>query len=145
MVELSHWSRNTDEEIASQIQALREHLADTQAYSGRLEMELVQRLEARQATELQHPTLLVRVDYGTQRYDIPKLMALTEMVPPDEWAKAWHPETVKEVPVPAGLDMRIANTWRKRFGTDISLVFDAARLPGAPRLVIKPKGAVHEV
>ena len=136
------WLNNTDEELADCIVHLRQQVADTQAYLGRMEIEMIQRLEQRQARELQHPTLKVYLDYRTAQYDVGKLMRLAELVPPEDWAKAWHPETTKQVPVPAGLDMRVAGGWRKRFGVDVGAVLDEAQLPSAPRLVIKEKPSI---
>mgnify|MGYP001587665470 CR=1 FL=1 len=126
------WLNNTDEELADYINNLRQSAADIQAHLGRLEMVLTQRLEQRQARELQHPTLQVYLDYRTAQYDVGKLMRLAELVPPEDWAKAWHPETTKQVPVPAGLDMRVAGGWRKRFGVDVGAVLDEAKLPRTP-------------
>ena len=138
------WSNVTDEQLADHINYLRKSAADLAAAAGRMEMELTQRLEGRRARELQHPTLQVFLDYGTAQYDIGKLMPLAELVPPEDWGKAWHPETTKEVPVPAGLDMRVAGGWGKRFGVDVAAVLAEAKLPSAPRLVSKDKQVSHD-
>ena len=138
------WQAMTDEEVADYIHRFRQQMTELREYSDRLELELIQRLEQRKARELQHPSLQVYLDYRTAQYDVGKLMRLAELVPPEDWAKAWHPETTKEAPVPAGLDMRVAGAWRKRFGIDVGAVLDEAQLPSTPRLVIKDKPLSHE-
>ena len=139
-----NWVHNTDEEIVGYIRFLRQSAADLQAHLGRLELLLIQRLEKRKARELQHPTLQVFLEYRTPQYDPAKLAPLAELVPPEDWAKAWHPGTTRHVPVPAGLDMRIAGGWGKRFGVDVAAVITAAQLPNTPRLVIKDKPGANK-
>ena len=141
---INAWIRNTDEEVADHIHRLRQQAADLQVYLDRLELELIQRLEERKARELQHPSLQVYLDYRTPQYDVGKLMRLAELLPPEDWAKAWHPETTKEVPVPAGLDMRVAGGWGRRFGVDVAAILAEAKLPSTPRLVIKDKPGANK-
>ena len=139
------WAHNTDEELADRVYNLRKLAVDIRALADQDEMELIQRLEQRQARELQHPTLQVFLEYRTPQYDTGKLGLLKEQVPQEEWAKAWHPETTKEVPVPARLDMRVAGGWGKRFGLEVAAIITAAQLPHTPRLVIKDKpGAIKQ-
>ena len=141
---ITHWRQNSDEELADYICHLRQQSADTQAYLGRLELELIQRLEQRQARELQHPTLQIYLAYRTAQHDVGTLMRLAELVPQEDWAKAWHPETTKQVPVPAWLDMRVAGGWGKRFGLEVATIIKEAQLPSAPRLVIKDKPGANK-
>lgn len=131
--------RANDEELTDIIQQYRDQIIELQRLTGHLEQELIQRLQARQATELQHPTLVVTLDYGTPGCDPAKAQAIAELVPPEDWAKAWHPATTKTVPVKAHLDWRIANGWAKRFGSLVAKAIEAAKLPSAPRVVIKAK------
>ena len=128
-----------DEGLAELIAAVDKDIAALQRERGLLEMELTRRLVDRGARELAHPTLEVRLDYPSPTYDVGKLRALAEIVPPEDYAKAYQPEYIKQVPVAARFDGRQLNTLARKFGTPVQGALELARLPSSPRLRITAK------
>ena len=136
----SNWyTTATDEELADSIATTKHAIALFQEDQGRAERELSQRLQERGARELAHPTLEVKLDLGTPKYFLPTMHKVKEIISPEEWDKAFTPEHEETVLVEAKLDMKKARHWPKRFGKDVAAIFEEARLPSAPRLVVKAK------
>ena len=96
----------------------------------RIEYEVLNRLQARGATEMATAHWVAKLTKPTPQYDMGKLMALKEEVSPTEWDKAFTPEHME--PVPAKLDMRVAGAWGKRFGTAVAQALERAKLPSGP-------------
>ena len=70
----------TDEAIADCINEENKCIAVAEHVRGRMTMELTRRLQDRNALELAHPTLEVRLEYPSPTYDIGCLVALAELV-----------------------------------------------------------------
>lgn len=100
---------------------------------------LTLRLQNRGALALAHPTLEVSLVYPSPTYETSKLKALAELVPPEDYAKAYQPEWVKEVPQPARFDGRQLNSLARKYGQPVREILAAAQLPSTPRLVVKAK------
>ena len=129
----------TDAELADAIVITKRSIAFFQADQGRAEQELTNRLQSRNALELLHPTLEIKLDPGTPKYFLPTMYKVKEIISPEEWAKAFTPEHEETVLVEAKLDMKKARHWPKRFGKDVAAIFEEALLPSVPRLVVKAK------
>ncbi len=104
---------------------------------GRIEYELIRRMEADGATEIPHWKFDVKLSRSSS-WDYSRLHGLRELVPEKELAKAFTPEHEETVVVRAKWDMRKALTF-KEFGREVATILEAARLLGAPRLSIKHK------
>jgi len=130
----------TDEEL------IRGWAADTEAVEGYkrniyyIEREILSRLRGREATEMLHPDYEVRLKPEAPKYDVNRLIALRELLPPQVIEKAYtaaHQETIE---VPDKWDGRVMREWPKRYGHEVRKVIDHAQLPEmAPKLVIKRK------
>lgn len=132
-------SRLTDEMLVNQIYKLDQQIKQMQTYREKSALELIQRLENREARELAHPTLEVKLEYPSPTYDVAKLRALAEAIPPEEYALAYQREHVKEVQVPARFDGRVLNTLARKYGKPVAEIMAGAKLPSSPRLNIQPK------
>ena len=129
----------TDEAIADCINEENKCIAVAEQVRGRLTMELTRRLQARNAMELAHPTLDVKLVYPSPTYDMGCLVALAEVVPPEDYAKAYQESYVKQVPQPARFDGRVLNTLARKYGEPVTAILDRAKLPSSPRLVVEEK------
>ena len=128
-----------DAMLAEGIALMTLDLTEIQNAKGRMEQELTRRLEERGARELAHATLIVKLEYPSPTYDVAKLRPLAEIIPPEDYAKAFQPEHTKSVPMPARFDGKQLNALARKFGQPVQEVLDQARLPSAPRLVVKAK------
>ena len=133
----------TDEELADGISLLDEEIAYCQNQRGQVEMELTHRLQGRGARELAHPTLVVKLEYPSPAYDVGKLRALAEVIPPEDYTAAYQPEHTKEVRVPARFDSRQLNVLAGKYGQPVQTVLDQAKLPSTARLTVKAKEVVN--
>ena len=129
----------TDAELADFIAMTKNAIARFQEDQGRAEQALTQRLQERGALELAHPTLEVKLLYPSPTYDVPTLLILAEIVPPEDYAKAYQPAWVKAVPQAARFDGRVLNTLARKYGTPVTAILEQAKLPSSPRLVVKVK------
>lgn len=105
---------------------------------------LQQRLEARGATELPHPGLVVKLEYPSPSYDVGKLAALREHLPEELLieSKAWTPEHLETNLVPERYDARVFRTFGKKYGDAVAQIIESAKLPGGPaRLRVTEKKA----
>ena len=132
-----------DQELADLIRMYDENIAFQQKQRGLAEQELTCRLQERGALELAHPTLKVTLEYPSPTYDVGKLRALAEIVPPEDYAAAYQPEHIKQVPVAARFDGRRLNTLARNYGQPVREVMERAQLPSSPRLTVKAKEVVN--
>lgn len=103
-----------------------------------MEAEMERRLRYRGARELYHPDWVMEMVEPTPEYRMDRLETLRELVPPQEWEKAYTPEHTEMVA--AKLSMTVVKAWARRFGTEVGRVIEEARIPGAPaRLRIKTR------
>ena len=128
-----------DEELAEEISRLDDQIATLQRHRGLAEQELTRRLEGREALMLAHPYLQIELVYSTPSYDTAKLLALAEVIPPEDYHRAYHPEHVKEVQVAARFDGRQLNTLARRYGDPVRMILEGAKLPSNAKLVVRPK------
>ena len=128
-----------DVTLATLIDHLDTKIKGLQNERGHVEQELTRRLQERGARELAHPTLEVKLVYPSPTYETAKLMVLAEIIPPEDYNKAYQPAWVKEVPQAARFDGRQLNTLARKYGEPVQKVLDQARLPSAPKLDVKPK------
>ena len=141
----SDWyTKATDAELADSIAMNQNSIAVLQEDQGRAERELTHRLQSRNALELAHPTLEVKLVYPSPVYETAKLMALAELVPPEAFDAAYKSEWVKQVPQPARFDGRGLNVLARLYGKPVTDLLEKAKLPSSPRLVIKPREAAAE-
>lgn len=108
------------------------------------EHELQRRLEARGATVLPHPDLVVKLEYPSPTYDVGKLAALREHLPEELLleTRAWTPEHVETVMVAEKYDARVFRGFGRKFGDEVAAIIEGAKLPGGPpRLRITEKKA----
>jgi len=134
----------TDEELADAIHLLDMEIAYSQKQRGQIEMTLTRRLQERNALELAHPTLLVKLAYPSPEYNTPKLRSLLgEVVSPEEFIKAYKSEHTEQVEVAARFDGRQLNVLTRKYGQPVQEVLDQARLPATPRLRITAKDVVN--
>lgn len=106
---------------------------------GRIEMELMHRMEADGAKEVYHPDYEVKLEYPAPTYDDGILFGLRELVAPEEWAKGYTPE--HQITVPGRCNMTVVKGWRK-FGAAVGELIERAKVPLSPgtgRLRIKAK------
>ena len=129
----------TDEELADWLLTTKNLIAIFQEQQNCTEQELIRRLQGRDAMELAHPTLEVKLVFPSPVYETAKLMALAELVPPEEYTKAYQPEWVKEIVQAARFDGRVLNTLARKFGAPVTALLARAELPSSPRLVVKTK------
>ena len=111
-----------------------QQLGDSQ---GRIEQELMRRLDTAGATEYPHPTATVKIDLSWD-YDPSRLAGLGELVPPDVLATGFTPAHEETVRVPDKWDMRRVLPWKK-YGDQVAAVLDKARFLKGRRLVVKEK------
>ena len=105
----------------------------------RREAELIRRMEANGATSLDHPTLVVRLEFPSPSYDIGKLRRLYEVAPKEEVDKAVTPAHDEVVHVSEKWSAVKFKTLLK-YGVGVFEVIEAAKLPGGPaRLRITEK------
>lgn len=97
----------------------------------RRERELQRRLEARGATELAHPDLVVKLETPSSAYDVGKLRALYEVCPKEEVDKAVTPAHDEMVHIPEKWSAVKFKALLK-YGVDVFEVIEAAKLPGGP-------------
>lgn len=134
----------TDEDLVEQVAILDDTVRRAREQRQALETEIFARLQARNAREMPHPTYKVALEEDAPTYDVPRMIpVLGEVIPPDEWAKAFSEAHEETVQVPARLDMRVARYWADRYGDDVRRVFDEARIPGATRLKVTPRKPVR--
>jgi hypothetical protein len=109
----------------------------------RVEMELHHRLEAREATMVEHETLSVKRVPIAAVYNVESFIAhVKELVSPAAWAMAYMPERPGR-PLPPSVDGRVIQHWPKAYGREVREAMDKARLPGAThRLKITAKEPV---
>lgn len=123
-----------DCELANEIADMTRLQKQNQERLDRLRFVLQQRLEARNATELPHPDLVVKLEYPSPTYDVGKLAALRELVPLELLLEsgAWVPEHEEIIHVSEKYDARVFRTWGKKYGDDVARVIEGAKLPGGP-------------
>jgi len=138
--ELMAYEHLDDAMLAEGISRMAFDLTEIQNAKGRMEQELTRRLQDRGARELAHATLIVKLAYPSPEYNTPKLrLLLGEVVSPEECAKAYKAEHTKQVSVAAKFDGQQLNVLARKYGQPVQEVLDQARLPAAPRLVVKAK------
>lgn len=120
--------------------ALQERLEADRDAQQRIEYVLIKRMEADGATALAHDEFDVKLGYGTGQWDPARLAALREIVPQSAIDEAFVPEHDETIHVSPKWDMRKAARFGK-YGKEAQEVLDRAKLPGAPRLSIKRRGA----
>ena len=96
-------------------------------------------MEEREAIEIFHPTLSVKLESRHTGYDLSRIQALKELLPPDVIAEAYVPAHEETITVLDKWDARKLLGWPKRFGKKVAEVLEQAELPRSVRLVIKPK------
>ena len=97
----------------------------------RREAELVRRMEANGATSLDHPTLVVRLEFPSPSYDIGKLRRLYEVAPREEVDKAVTPAHDEVAHVSEKWSAVKFKTLLK-YGVSVFEVIEAAKLPSGP-------------
>lgn len=106
---------------------------------GRIEMELRQRMEALNATQLAVDGYEI-VDKGKKVYDYNRLLPLREILPNSVVTEAFTPAHTQQVEVADDWDMRKVQHWPKRYGTEVGEIVSAATsvLPGKITVTKKP-------
>jgi hypothetical protein len=127
----------TNEELVTSYAEVERSLVALREKHLLMEAELVQRMQADEATVIDHPTHTVKLKVGTE-YDKSRLFPLHELVDPEVLAAGYTAEHEKTVTVPESYDMRKILPLRSR-GKDVAAVIDAASHPGKPRLTIEAK------
>jgi hypothetical protein len=84
-----------DTELANLAFVLASQEMETRNKRQRVEREIQQRLEQRGASELPHPTLEVKLERPSPRYDMGMLHQLCELLPPETISLACIPEHVE--------------------------------------------------
>lgn len=129
-------SKLTDHELLSTCVTLTNALTDIRNSLDRLRYELISRLMERQATEFTSDNWTAKLVTETRRYDMTKLIAsLQELIPPEDWAKAYIPAHQETVDVPARLHMTKVNSWRE-YGRDVQDAITSATLPDTPQILM---------
>ena len=117
--------------LASEIAASTKAEARLRDIRQRWEMELVRRMQANGATSLDHPSLVVRLEYPSPSYDITKLRRLYEVAPREEVDKAVtlaHDEVVHVPEKWAAVKFKPL----LRYGVGVFDIIQAATMPGGP-------------
>ena len=130
-----------DAHLATVIVQWRDKETGAREARQRLEHELQRRMEARGATELPHPDLVVKLETPSPAYDNSKLRRLYEIAPREEVDKCVTPAHTEEV--------RVEEKWSAvkfktllKYGVEVFEVIEAAKLSGGPpRLRITVKKA----
>lgn len=110
----------------------------------RLEFELTQRMQVDDATAIPHETLDVKLVTPSPTYDVGRLRAIAELVPPEEWAKGF---TAAHWGEPVWVEDKYNLTKIKplaKYGAAVAQVIADAAIPGPVRLVIKRKALKTE-
>lgn len=141
---MNEYTDMDDVALASDIARLSEMERNYREIRQRQEHELQRRLEARGATELPHPDLVVKLEHPSPTYDVGKLAALRELLPEELLleTKAWMPEHVETVLVAERYDARVFRTFGRKYGDEVGAVIEGAKMPGGPaRLRVTEKKA----
>lgn len=120
-----------DQALASEIAERLEMERLNRDTRQRMEHELQQRMEARGATALDHPDLVVKLEFPSPSYDIGKLRRLYEVAPKEEVDKAVTLAHDEVVHVPEKWSAVKFKTLLK-YGVEVFDVINAAMLPGGP-------------
>lgn len=131
---MTTYAHMDDQELATEIAQRQQMQRINQGTLQRMQYDLQSRLEARGATELPHPDLVVKLEYPSPVYDVGKLAALREHLPEALLleTRAWTPEHVETVMVAEKYDARVFRTWGAKYGVEVKAAIDAARMPGGP-------------
>tara|TARA_Y100000310_G_scaffold251432_1_gene257952 strand:+ start:9037 stop:9438 length:402 start_codon:yes stop_codon:yes gene_type:complete len=107
---------------------------------GRIEMEIMRRLRAFDATYAETPSFEANIKEGSATYDPSKLRLLMEHISQaDLEAKgAYIPEHEETRTVPEKWNATKVRTFANR-GREIKAIIKGARIPGAPKLVVTRK------
>lgn len=98
--------------------------------------EIQRRMEEDGATIIDHPALTCELKFLSPTYDMGKLRAIAELVPPEEWAKAFTPAHWGE---PTWIEDKYNMTKIKpldKYGAAVAQIIEAAKIPGAAVLKI---------
>lgn len=129
------WSSYTTDNLIAQHLFCTQRMRDFREQAGRIEQELLRRLDAAGGNEYVHPEAVVKVEEN-HGYDFSRLAALGELIPPDVLATGFVPAHEETVRVADKWDMRTVLSWRK-FGTGVGDVLDKARFVASRRLVVR--------
>lgn len=111
--------------------------AEQRQQRERIEFILRQRMEADGATAIPHPDLTCELKSPSPTYDLGKLRALAELVPPEEMAAGFTPAHWSD---PVWVEDKYNMTRIKtlvKYGDAVAHVINAAVIPGPARLSIK--------
>ena len=128
-----------DTALAERLEGMEESMAQLRETADRIRYELTRRIQERNGTELPSERYRIALEQGSPRYDYGLLRALEELVPPDDYAKAYKAPYTHEVTDQEKWSGTALNSLERRFGGKVALVIQQARIPGEPHLVVKRK------
>ena len=144
MAEIEDYGGLDDGELARRLHVASSNAAHFAGLRDRMAHALQARLEARDATVLQHPTLDVVLAEGSPTWDYTRLRQLKELVAPEELAAGFTPEHEAVVLVPEKWNM--TRVWPlRKLGGDVKGIIEASRIPGRRRLKVTGKRPARAV
>ncbi len=126
---LSEFALCDDEVLLKRLAGLKESEKEIRQARERAEYEILRRLEDRKARKMGSKDWVAVLVTPSPDYDVGKLELLKEHTPPHEWVKAYTPFHTETVEVPAKLNMTVAKTWGRDYGTEVAAIIEAAKLP----------------
>ena len=103
--------------------------------------EIMRRCRDREATMLRSATYTATLKMSSPTYDLERLNALKELLGPEDLNEAYTPEHDETRTVSARWHGGKLNKLVRQHGADVRAIVDAAKVPGAPSLVIEARDA----
>ena len=125
-----------DDTLLAIYAAAQQNTLDAKEHEGRLEMEILRRMERSGATAIPSETFICEVK-STDSYDQSLFVPFKELLNEQDLAYCYEPEWTEAVIHPARFATTKLKSIANKYGGKHKETFDKARIPGAKRLSFK--------
>ena len=136
-----HFDDYPDETLVDHAVAMKTAMDHYRQYCQDASDEIMRRCRDREATMLRSPTHTATLKTASPTYDLERLNALRELLGPEDLKEAYTAAHEETRYVAAKWHGGQLNKLVRQHGADVRAIVDAAKVPGAPSLVIESRNA----